>query len=111
MIAMNATRKHKQAGHTGEFNDCDIEECRHQRYGLDFDPDSYLDRYYKNFRGEDAEQKAKEFAQKEVNKGKTAFGVVVVYKQVVDWYVEEDGIGEWKTVSEREEFTAELDEE
>lgn len=104
MVKMNAKRKHEREGHAGEFGKCEVDGCQHWRY-TDIDPDSDIDNYYQTFRGADARDKALEFAKKEVAKGKTAYGVVMVQRQVVDWYVEEDHVAEWRDAGEQEEVS------
>lgn len=41
------------------------------------------------------ESDAREFAEKLVADGATFFGAATVTRQVVDWFVEEDGVAEW----------------
>lgn len=107
MVELNAKRKHEREKHPGDLDKCEDKVCSRARY-MDIDPDSDIDYYHKSFRGSEAQKQALDFARKEVNKGKTAYGLVMVQKQVVDWYVEEDRIAEWKDVGDGEEVTAEL---
>jgi hypothetical protein len=102
MKRLNMKWKHEQAGHEGLLENCEHKGCESYHYS-EIDPDGDIDTYRRNFKGQ---KSALEFAQKEVNKGKTAYGSVMVYKQVVDWYVEEDRIAEWTTVGDGEELTA-----
>lgn len=50
--------------------------------------------------------KAQAFAQGLLKRDDLAFGAVTIQEQVVGWFVEEDGIGEWQDVGEAEEVTA-----
>lgn len=106
MIEMNAKRKHERDGnHLSEFDKCEVQECLYARL-TEINPDSDIDHLRMNFRGADAEKKALDYAKKIVNTGGTAYGVVIVQKQVVDWYVEEDRIAEWQDVGEGTEVLA-----
>ena len=106
MMRKYAAAKHDREQHGGDWEKCEKESCKRGQYA-EYDRDADFETHFRVFRGADAHEKAREFAQKEVNKGKTAFGVIMVYKQVVDWFVEEDRVGEWSTVGDGEEVTAE----
>lgn len=49
---------------------------------------------------------AEKFAIKILSRDDLAFGAVTTQEQIVDWFVKEDLIAEWKNVGESEEITA-----
>ena len=50
-------------------------------------------------------EKAAAHAQKVLGRDDLAFGAVYIQKQVVDWFIKEDRIAEWRDVGELEEVT------
>lgn len=52
------------------------------------------------------EAKARKFAMELLDRDDLAFGAVTLQKQVVEWFVREDGIAEWQDVGTSEEVTA-----
>lgn len=51
------------------------------------------------------EGKARSFAAKLLKRDDLAFGAATLQKQIVGWFVQEDGIAEWQDVGESEEIT------
>lgn len=52
----------------------------------------------------DTEAQAKIYATTVLERDDLAYGGVTIQKQTVDWFVREDGIGEWVDVGESEEL-------
>lgn len=48
---------------------------------------------------------ARKAARRIVRDGRSFFGCATIQKQVVDWFVEEDHMGEWSDVGEAEEVS------
>ena len=51
------------------------------------------------------EEKARAGAKKILAEGKPFFGAVTLTKQVVDWFVEEDKVAEWRDCGSGEEIS------
>lgn len=80
------------------------EEVKPSAQGNDeIDPDSDILYRYAAFLDHDSAVKK---AEEIVESGETAFGAVTVQKQVVDWFVEEDRVAEWRDAGESEEITS-----
>ena len=106
MREVYAKNRHVREKHPGEFSKCMLKGCEYYHY-TDLDPDSDMECRGKVFRGDNAKEKAMAWAQSEINTTtKNAYGSIMVYRQVVDWYVEEDRIAEWVTVGDGEDVTA-----
>lgn len=69
----------------------------------DIDPDMDIEYLHVNYK---KKEPAIARAHKIIASGVTAYGVVSVTRQVVDWYVEEDSIAEWVNTSDTEEVTS-----
>jgi hypothetical protein len=52
------------------------------------------------------EEKAREAAKRVLESGKPYFGAVTLSQQVVDWFVEEDRVAEWRNVGQPEEISS-----
>jgi hypothetical protein len=79
------------------------EEVKKSAQGKDdIDPDLDIAYLVANFKTKAAAMK---YARKLVDGYRTAFGAATVTKQVVDWYVQEDGIAEWINNSEATEVS------
>lgn len=50
-------------------------------------------------------EQADAFAAKLLNRNDLAFGAVIIQREVVDWFVREDGVGEWRDDGEADEVT------
>lgn len=68
---------------------------------IDIDSDLQCKRW-----GFSDEAKARKFAIEVLKRDDLAFGAVTLQKQIVEWFVREDGIAEWQDVGESEEVTA-----
>lgn len=70
--------------------------------GEDIDFDRDLVSLYLSFpKKEDGEKKAREI----LDAGRPFFGAISLTEQVVDWFVEEDRVAEWRDCGEREEIS------
>ena len=67
---------------------------------IDIDSDLQCKRWAFKIEGD-----ARKFATEVLKRDDLAFGVVTLQKQVVEWYVREDGIAEWQDDGESEEVT------
>lgn len=74
--------------------------------GHSADPEGYrdlLDDYEEHAAAHPSRAKALQAARLILNTGRASFGSVEVVRQTVDWYVEEDRMGEWSDADDSEE--------
>lgn len=76
-------------------------EAKHLR-GEEIDFDADITHCYNTFK---EKSEAIAYAKKVLGEGLAFFGEVTVCKQVVDWFVEEDGIAEWVDTKEEEHIS------